>query len=278
MSQTPRIVLVGAGRVGSHLARRLAACGLRPAQVFNRSLERALDLGQELKIPSTAEWEQLLLDADLYLIAVRDDAIPQVAAQVATLLQGRSPLVAHTSGATPIQVLQPFFERCGVFYPVQTFSAERQPDFSRIPICIFAQNADDMALLRRLAERVSGAVYEADDEQRLSLHVAAVFVNNFVNYLYGVGQRLAQEAGLPFELLWPLIVETAEKIQAGIPPAEAQTGPARRGDVATVQRHLQYLQRHPACREVYRTLSIRINPALEQQWPLAEGEPSPQSE
>ncbi len=278
MKEAPGIVLIGAGRVGSHLARRLVACGLRPVQIFNRTLERALILGQALQVPLAATWEQLLPDANLYLIAVRDDAIPQVAAQLAAVVQGRSPLVVHTSGATPMQVLQPFFARCGVFYPVQTFSAERQPDFTRIPICIFAQHANDVALLRHLALRVSGMTYEADDEQRLGLHVAAVFVNNFVNYLYSIGQSLMQEAGLPFELLWPLIVETAEKIQAGIPPSEAQTGPAYRGDAATVQRHLQYLQQHAAYRKIYRMLSININPVLEQQWPLTEGGLSPQDE
>ncbi len=263
MSEAPRIVLIGAGRAGSHLARRLTECNLKPVQVFNRSLEPAQLLGSELEVAFTTAWEQLLPDADLYLIAVRDDAIPQVAAQLAVLTQNRNPLVVHTSGATPMQVLQPFFARCGVFYPVQTFSAGRQPDFTRIPICIFAQHADDMTLLRSLAERVSGMACQADDAQRLGLHVAAVFVNNFVNYIYGVGQNLVQEVGLPFELLWPLITETAEKIQAGIPPTAAQTGPARRSDAATVQRHLQYLQRHPAYHKLYSVLSLSINPALE---------------
>ncbi len=261
MSANPGIVLIGAGNVGSHLGRRLAECGLKPLQVFSRSEDKARALGEALAVPHTHTLETVRPDAGLYLLAVRDDSIGEVAAALSQTVAG-SALVAHTSGATPSAVLAPYFRRYGVFYPLQTFTSGRPVDFNAVPMCIYAPLKDGADLLQGIARQISSSVHLIDDEQRAVLHIAAVFVNNFVNHIYRIGRHILEEERLHFELLLPLIWETARKVQAGVDPGTIQTGPAQRGDIATVQRHLQYLRKKPAYQALYRQLSASINPDL----------------
>ena len=132
------------------------------------------------------------------------------------------------------------FERFGVFYPLQTFSKNKAVDFKNIPLCIEANNEADLQLLEQLAREVSEKVYRISSEQRKYLHVAAVFVSNFVNYLYTEGQVICERNQIPFEILHPLILETATKI-IDLSPKEAQTGPAKRNDLAVINSHLELL-------------------------------------
>lgn len=252
----PDIVLIGAGNVGFHLGKRLAARGMKPVQVFSRSEEPARRLGEALDTPFTNDIEAIRPEANLYILAVRDDAIGNVAARLAPLLSGR-PLIVHTSGATPSSVLAGYTSHYGVFYPLQTFSREREVDFDTVPFCIDAAREADARMLEQVAQRISTRVYRIDDRQRAILHVAAVFVNNFTNHLLGIGQDILDREGLPFDLLRPLILETARKVQDH-PPAAMQTGPAVRGDQATIERHLDYLDKFPAYRELYRLLTVNI--------------------
>jgi len=259
MNPQPVIALIGAGNLGAHLGRRLTTCGMTPVQVFSRSEEKARSLGEAIGAAYTHSLHDIQPDADIYLIAVRDDAIAEVAEILSKSLKN-NPLVLHTSGATPSSILAPYFQRYGVFYPLQTFTTDRTIDFEGIPICIYTQAKEDIALLQHIAARISTTVHEIDDAQRATLHVAAVFVNNFVNHMYRIGRSLLEEKNLQFELLLPLIWETAQKVQAGGDPGLAQTGPARRGDVETVRRHLDYLRQHPAYQVLYRQITASINP------------------
>ncbi len=261
MNPGPAIVLIGAGNLGFRLGIRMAECGIAPVQVFSRSMDKARRLGQTIGAEYVNRLDDVRPDADVCLIAVRDDAISEVAGYLSKVLRN-DPLAAHTSGATPSSLLAPHFRRYGVFYPLQTFSAGREPEFGHIPVCVFSPLQEDLEILRGLAGHISTAVHVTDDDQRATLHLAAVFVNNFVNHLYHTGYRILREKGLPFELLLPLIEETAQKLQPGLDPEEVQTGPARRGDSATVQRHLEHLRRHPEWQELYRMLTASINPDL----------------
>ena len=173
--------------------------------------------------------------ADVFIIAVSDDAIKTVSGH----FKNSPKLIVHTSGSVPLSAL-PKEVRHGVFYPVQTFSKERRVDFKTIPICIEANDSKDMELLKRLALAISDKVFEIDSEQRKALHLAAVFVNNFANHLYQIGNEICQENKISFELLKPLIIETASKIKT-LDPLEAQTGPAKRNDTNTIKRHLEQL-------------------------------------
>jgi predicted short-subunit dehydrogenase-like oxidoreductase (DUF2520 family) len=258
--ENPKIVLVGAGRVAWQLGKRLKAKGLPVAQVVNRTAEHAEALADALRASSwTADPAEVLADAGWLLIAVRDDAIEEVAASLAPHAGGA--LATHTSGGTPGHALAPYFRRYGVFYPLQSFSRERSPVWSKIPFCVDAVQADDVLFLKKVAKVIGNLVYQVDDAQRAGLHVAAVFANNFANHCFAIAERLLEERNLPFELLHPLMEETLNKALQDS-PGRMQTGPALRGDVETVRRHLDALQSHPAWRDLYERLSHSINPDL----------------
>src|SRR5690606_21523202 len=151
--------------------------------------------------------------------------------------------------------------RRGVFYPLQTFSKNKEVDFQTIPICIEAENDDDFALLKNLGKQISKVVHPINSEERAKIHVAAVFVNNFVNYCYLVGKEILDENELPFDILSPLIAETAHKIEA-LTPFEAQTGPAKRNDRNTIKKHLNLLN-NPNQRQLYELMTEMIRKTFE---------------
>jgi predicted short-subunit dehydrogenase-like oxidoreductase (DUF2520 family) len=183
----------------------------------------------------TSEYTQLQ-EADLYIIAVSDDAI----AEVSSALPFENRLVAHTSGTVALDSLNSNNRRA-VFYPLQSFSKDKPIDFKSVPICLEAENEKDVQILKQLAHSISNAFYEINSEQRKALHVAAVFVNNFVNYLYQMGNEICDANAIPFEILKPLIQETANKI-ATLSPKNAQTGPAKRNDLKTIAAHEEFLK------------------------------------
>ena len=251
-----KIVLIGAGNVGWRLGCRLKKCGQEVVQVFSRNLLKARELGVKIDAAFTDSLDEITPDGDLYILAVHDDSIGEIAKILAEGGLSKK-LMVHTSGATPVSVFPETLERCGVFYPLQTFSKARTPDFSEIPICIDAKLEEDRKILAGLAGKISRKVFQISDQQRAVLHVAAVFVNNFTNHLFHIGHSILEKEELPFELLLPLIRETVGKLEDGS-PAEMQTGPAVRGDLATIQRHLDYLEKYPEYQEIYRQLTRSI--------------------
>ncbi|GJM32773.1 MAG: hypothetical protein DHS20C18_17740 [Saprospiraceae bacterium] len=248
--------MIGSGNVGHHLGLHLVDSGLDVLQVYSRTEAKAQPLAGLIKTTYTTNLEQINPTADLYLLAVSDSAIAEVA-KALSFSSTLSPLVVHCSGATPQTVLSEQFERFGVFYPLQTFTKERVVDFKQIPICIDANTVDDLKLLEHLAMQMGCPVYPINDEQRAVLHLAAVFVNNFANHLFHIGEQILSKDQLPFDLLRPLIQETATKVMQAS-PAERQTGPAIRGDQVTIQRHLQALETWPIYREVYELFTKSI--------------------
>lgn len=243
------ITLIGAGNVGTHLAKRLSETGYRLTQVFSRDRAKAQALADTVGAVAINQFSEIFPHTGLYLLAVRDDVIAETARRLleAGVSEG---LFAHTSGATPASILQPYAKRFGIFYPLQTFSPQRMPDFSEIPVCIQASTPEDEILLKSMAERIGKQAVSMGEQKRIALHVAAVFVNNFSNYLYRTGQRILEQENLDFELLLPLIRETAEKVRH-LPPEAAQTGPAVRGDEQTITRHLEYLRGMPEESKLY---------------------------
>lgn len=239
-----KVSIIGTGNVSYHLERAFAqATDLLEVQV----LPSRSDFSNRSSEKNNGDFDS---DSDLVIIAVSDDAI----ATVSKKLQNTSQLVVHTSGSVPMNALER--ERRGVFYPLQTFSKNRDVDFGVIPICIEANEKKDLKLLRMLGEVISRKVHEIDSEQRKALHLAAVFVNNFSNHLYQIGNRICQENDVSFDLLKPLIAETASKIET-LDPLEAQTGPAKRNDVKTIGNHLTELKSQKL-KEVYLLLTRSI--------------------
>ncbi len=244
-----RVALMGTGNVAQHLFEAfLSHSQIAVVQVVGRN-EKALEyFGKSTKTDISPTFTE---EADVYILAVSDDALPLLADS----FTGLSGLVVHTSGSTSLAVL-PNTIRRGVFYPLQTFTVHRMLDFKKIPICIEAENTYDINLLKDLASIVSNKVILVNSEQRSKLHLAAVFVNNFTNHLYFIGQQLCENAHLPFEILSPLIQETAHKIET-LTPFEAQTGPARRADVITLKKQLKQLEK-TGFEEIYTLLSRSI--------------------
>ncbi|GGG57850.1 Rossmann-like and DUF2520 domain-containing protein [Hymenobacter glacieicola] len=249
------IVLLGAGRVGQHLGPALAAAGHHVMHVWSRTLAAAQRVAASIP-GATADTELAALPpADLYLVAVPDGAVPELLA-AAHLPAGA--LVVHTAGALDLAVFAARPEvRGGVLYPLQTFSPGRHINWKTVPLCLEVAHATDAVLLGNIAASLSQDVRWVDSGQRLQLHVAAVWACNFPNHLLGISHALLTEAGLPWELLRPLIEETMAKALTQ-PPFSVQTGPAIRHDQATLARHEAAQGGHPEWQALYKHLTGSI--------------------
>ncbi|MBR9920836.1 MAG: DUF2520 domain-containing protein [Bacteroidetes bacterium] len=255
-----KIVLIGAGKLASQLAPALSvAPDVKLLQVYNRNHQKAKDLALSASCDYAENIRDISSQADLYIIAVSDRAIGQVATELKTVIPADS-LVVHTSGATPSTVLGKSFSRFGVFYPLQTFSLSRKANFEEIPMLLDAARETDLIFLEELANSISPKVYRITDEERAQLHVAAVFACNFSNHNYVIAQEILGQKGLSLDLLRPLILETARMVQENS-PENVQTGPAIRGDQPTLDRHLEQLADRPDLQHIYKLLSKHIQDA-----------------
>jgi predicted short-subunit dehydrogenase-like oxidoreductase (DUF2520 family) len=248
------IAILGAGNIAWHISKALIKEGHKVLQIWNRSVipakELALLVGAEL-IESPGFISE---EVELIIIAVNDEAISTVAAQ---LKLKDHQIVVHTSGSTSISVLEPFAKQFGVFYPLQTFSKGIGVNFLKIPLCIEANSSALASELILLGKDLSQNVQLVTSEQRLKLHIAAVFSCNFTNYFYSIAQQLLGESNLDFNLIRPLIASTANKINLAL-PLETQTGPARRNDQQTITKHLESLGHHPEWKFIYQIISQDI--------------------
>jgi predicted short-subunit dehydrogenase-like oxidoreductase (DUF2520 family) len=250
-----RVAFIGAGNLATRLALAMQERGFEVMQVWSRTAQSAEVLASLLGCGATTTLADLTPEADLYVFAVSDKALPALL----EAMPHRCGLWVHTAGSVGLSVFEACgMARCGVFYPLQTFSKARKPDFARIPIFIEARSAGDLELLREAGLRLSGSVSEATSEQRRQLHLAAVFACNFTNHMYAVAAQLVERSGLPFDALRPLIAETAAKINE-LTPREAQTGPAIRFDTAVIERHERLLADEPRLQELYHLLSLSIH-------------------
>ena len=243
------IVILGAGNVATHLYKAfLKTKQASVIQWYNRNLEALKAYKNDVAI--TDDLSQLKA-ADLYILAVSDDAIKTVAAK----LPFENRLVVHTSGSVGVYDIDQKHKR-GVFYPLQTFSKTAEIDFANVPICIEALQSDDYHLLKNLAIAIGSPTKKVNTDQRKVLHLAAVFVNNFTNQLYRIAHEITESEGAEFDLLKPLILETAKKVQ-DLSPYTAQTGPAKRNDKKTLNKHLKLLK-NPHHKDIYNLLTTAI--------------------
>lgn len=244
-----RVSIIGSGNVAQHLIQAFSkTTDIELVQVFARNPETVSTTLTTTKIISDLKD---LKPVDVTIIAVTDNAIAGVSKQ----LPFQNQLVVHTSGSLSMEALDDK-NRKGVFYPLQTFSKSKEIDFKTIPICIEAQNENDYKTLEVVAKSLSNSVYEINSKQRKALHVAAVFVSNFTNHLYQIGSDICHENELSFDILKPLIQETANKIIT-LSPNNAQTGPAKRKDTQTINEHLLFLTDENQ-KEIYKLLTKSI--------------------
>ena len=250
----PNVVIIGSGNLAESLAIAVAECeGLNLLQLWARNPERGRVVADLAHCPTTAD-PQALAEADIYLIAVSDRAVREVAE---LLPIPPAAIVAHTAGSVEMEALN-HYPRRGIFYPFQGFSAGRKVCFEHLPIFIEAIDEEVKSTLWAAASALSRQVYEADSVRRSKIHLAGVIANNFVNQLYQSATDLLASEGLPFEVLKPLIEETAQKAIDAEAPKLVQTGPAKRGDITTQQRHLTLLEEQQVLQTIYKELSQLI--------------------
>lgn len=234
-----RIALIGRGRLATNLLPALLKACHDVTSVNSRTLE------------------ELPADADVYVISVKDSALQEVIAKVLAFSLKPSALMVHTAGSMPMSLFEGHGQHYGVFYPMQTFSKERLVDFKEIPVFIEANDAETLAVLRVLADSVSQQVYELSTEDRKHLHLAAVFACNFANHCYALSADVLERKGLPFDVMLPLIDETARKVHE-LHPLDAQTGPAVRYDENVIRMQAD-LCPTPLMKQLYQQMSLSIH-------------------
>jgi predicted short-subunit dehydrogenase-like oxidoreductase (DUF2520 family) len=249
-----KIVIIGAGNLATRVSLELHHKGVEIIQVYSRTVTSALTLARMLGCNYVTNPEKIFPHADIYLISVSDMAVADVLKKV----NFNNKLVVHTAGSIPMDKLKGFSKNYGVFYPLQTFSKYRDVNFSRIPFCIEANNKTNEETLMELASVISKDVRLVSSDQRKQLHLAAVFACNFVNHMYSIAGELIQDKDIPFDILKPLISETASKIKHMTPRA-AQTGPALRMDKNIIQEHIAMLGNKTKLKKLYTQMSESIN-------------------
>jgi len=248
------ITLIGAGRLATQTGKALMAAGHRIAQVYSRTIESASTLAQLLDSQPTCNIADIRDGADIYLLALKDSVLEEVAERLAKHLD--HPLLVHTAGSMPLQLFQGKTSRYGVFYPMQTFSKERNVNFREIHCFIEANDEPTLQTIREMASSISDHVQPLASSERRQLHLAAVFACNFANHCYTLADQLLSEGGVDFSAMLPLIDETARKVHQ-LSPIEAQTGPAVRYDENVIAAQSQLLQGLP--KEIYQLMSQSIH-------------------
>ncbi|GAA4237395.1 DUF2520 domain-containing protein [Postechiella marina] len=244
------VTILGAGNVATHLFKAFVkAEDVSIKQWFNRSIDAIRSYKNEVEIIDDLSQ---LKEADLYILAVSDDAISELSSK----LPFENRLVVHTSGSASAYDIDKKHKR-GVFYPLQTFSKAAKMDFANVPICIEAIDKPSYPLLKTIALSLGSPTKRINSDQRRVLHLAAVFVNNFTNQIYRIGHEITESEGAEFDILKPLILETAKKIQ-DMSPYKAQTGPAKRNDKKTIKKQLKSLENNTHHQDIYKLLTASI--------------------
>ncbi len=246
------VVIIGSGNTATVLAQLIAAAGHAIVQVWSRDFLNATELATSVNANAIHSLHEITTDADLCIVAVTDKAIETIAAQ----LKLRKKVLVHTAGSVSINVLKNSSPNYGVLYPLQSLRKEMTA-FPTIPFLVDGNSDEVKVLLYDFAKQLSGNAEFAADKQRLQMHLSAVIVSNFTNHLYVLAQDYCKQHQLSFQLLQPLISEVANRLQ-NEHAYDLQTGPARRGDEETIEKHLQLLQQHPQLFKIYQQLTESI--------------------
>ncbi|HEX8039890.1 MAG TPA: DUF2520 domain-containing protein [Chryseosolibacter sp.] len=250
------VSIIGSGNLAWHLAPALDNTDFPVKEVYSRNQKNAKALAERLYHGEAMDSLDFSSSpSSIFIIAVSDDVIADVVAQ---LVLPRDAILIHTSGAQPLDILVPAATaRIGVFYPLQSFTKNRKIDFREIPFFIESDDAETEGILVRMAKALSRNVHKISAGQRLALHVAAVFASNFTNHMIAVSRDIMKESELDFEWMKPLVAETISKCLA-LGPDKAQTGPARRGDLEILDKHMEFLRHDEALSEIYKVISQHL--------------------
>jgi predicted short-subunit dehydrogenase-like oxidoreductase (DUF2520 family) len=254
MNTIKTITIIGAGCVGTFLAKELFKRGYKINEIVSRREETAKTLALEVGAKAVSEeYEMVGRESDIYIVCVKDEVIMEVRKK----LHVRDKIVVHTSGSMPIDVFKKSTSNYGVLYPLQTIIRERNYKLEEIPFFITANNKATLALINQFASSFSKQVIEISDEKRAKLHLAAVFASNFVNYLLKISKEILDNENLDFELLKPLVDESIAKA-FDVGPVKSQTGPAKRGECNTIDKHISLLKKDEY-KKIYSLLSDMIH-------------------
>ncbi|MDH6353910.1 putative short-subunit dehydrogenase-like oxidoreductase (DUF2520 family) [Dysgonomonas sp. PH5-45] len=247
-----KIVLIGAGNLATQLASALTAASHQIVQIYSRTKESAQALAEKTNTSFTTDIKQITSDADIYIFSVTDSVVVNLIEQ----MPFNNGLWLHTAGSLPMNVFEGYCANFGVIYPFQTFSKKRNVGFRNIPFLTEANNELSMEKINDLLAKVSGSIRPLSSDKRKYMHLTGVFACNFVNHLYHISENILNKEDIPFDIILPLIEETANKVKT-LSPQEAQTGPAIRMDRNIIDKHLSLLddKNH---REIYRLLSEDI--------------------
>lgn len=250
-----KVAILGSGNIATHLSKALIKVGYPIKQVWSRDHKNAIDLALEIGANSILQIADLSSKIDVIIVAVSDDAIERVVAQIP--ISNQQQLILHTSGSTSLSILEKHAQNCGVLYPLQTFSKNHDLDFSKVPLLIEGNHHLAEEQLLMIAKKLSQKVEKVNSKDRMRIHISAVFACNFTNHFYSIAEKLVQDTDLDFDLLRPLILETAKKAMHNSPD-KVQTGPAKRNDTLTINKHLDLLKNNPQLQNLYATVSQDI--------------------
>lgn len=252
MNTIKKITLIGSGNVASHLGKAFFDTGFIINEVYSKSIDNAKFLSKKLHSSATDSIRNLKSDSDVYIICIKDDSINYVVKEFLFF----DKLIVHTSGSVAMEVLTQF-QNYGIFYPLQTFSKEKNVMIAEVPLCIEASDKKSEQMLINLGKSLSKNVHLINSQQREKIHLAAVFACNFTNYMYTISEDILTQNNIDFDILKPLILETAKKINDNSPKA-MQTGPAKRNDEVVMQHHINLLANNKDYQEIYQLITSNI--------------------
>ena len=256
MASTTFISFIGSGNLAWHLAPALDNAGFVIKEVHSLNPNHASELTDRLyqaEVKATLDFSTS--DSSIFIIATSDDAIESIAQEI---ILPEDAFLVHTSGSQPLSILQfAATGNTGVLYPLQTFTKTKKIDFKDTPVFIESNNIETEQVLILIAKAISNKVSKIGSEERKALHIAAVFASNFTNHMLTLSKKILEQNSLNFELLKPLISETIQK-SLSVGPENAQTGPAKRGDLEILDKHLEFIKDDPALAEIYKLVSQDI--------------------
>ncbi len=248
-----RYSVIGTGNTAWFIAKKMYDAGHQCAAIYGRDTDKTAALANAVSGTAKPLQDGVADDVDVCIIAISDNAIVEVCNHISLT----KALLLHTAGAVSIDVLQQAAVNYGVLWPIYSIVKNNLPDTRNIPTVFETNTVNNIPLLSAVAQSFTDVLYEADGDKRKTLHVAAVFSNNFTNHLFSIAERICKEKNLPFALLLPIIQQTVSRIE-NTSPALQQTGPAKRGDIVTQTNHLQLLENQENWVEVYKAISASI--------------------
>lgn len=237
-----KVCIAGTGNAAWHFVKMLRKAGHDVPVAWGRDHDKLKKFCQALSLRALHTLSDT--GCDVIVLAVADDAVAAVSAQVP-----EGPLVVHVSGSLPGDAIS--HSNRGVIWPLQSLTSGHTLDYAQVPFLVEAALHGTAELLVKMLEPLGATIQITTPEHRMKMHLAAVFACNFSNHLYRIAEQISAEAKIPFEMLHPLILQTAKKIQV-MPPAMAQTGPARRKDTRTIMRQLEMLRDERELANLYR--------------------------